>query len=138
MKKLFIVIGFVVLAMLSSTMVSNATTTIQFYLSVSDGGSNCVMPYSGYYCVRVFIKLNGNSICVHDQCNITNTSPTFVSWTCDEALAQGECSYEIYYDICRFTPPSTLTCCEYQVTSGQQYCWYELTSGNMTDNIHIN
>jgi len=138
MKKFLIAIGIVVIGVLSTTLVSNATTTFQFHLTVSDGGANCTMPYSGYYCVRVFVKLDGNTICVHEQCNITNTSSTLITWICDEPLTQGECNYEIYYDICRFSPPNSLTCCENQVTSGQHYCWYQLTNGSMTDNIHIN
>jgi hypothetical protein len=138
MKKVFLSLIFVVIAMLTFNTAAKATTTIRFYLSISDAGNYCSMPYSGYYCIRVYVKLNGNTLCVHDQCNITNTSPTLITWVCDEALSEVECNYQIYYDICRFAPPNTLTCCENQVTSGSNYCWLDLTSGSMNDIIHIN
>lgn len=138
MRKIFMTFAFVAIAMLAFNKVSTASTTIRFNLNVADNGITCSMPYGGYYYVRVFIKLNGNIICQHDQYDVTNTSNTLITWVCDQDLSVFSCTYEVVVDICRFAFPNTFTCCESGFTTTNVVCWWQLTGGQWVDYISIN
>jgi hypothetical protein len=126
----------IAISMIAFSAISNATTTIDFYVNLTDNCTACPCPYSGNYCANITIKLNGSPICQHNQCNLTDGGTTQVTWVCDQNLSQYLCTYVIIIDICRFTPPSTLTCCQ-QVTT-TSVCWSQLTSGLWTDYVTVN
>ena len=141
MKKISLALSLMLFGLLALNQTSYASTPIDFYLNLTDNGSalGCSMPYGGVYAVRVYIRLNNKTICQNTFTDVTNLSTYHVFWVSDVDLGTAENTYEIVYDICRFTPPGYTYCCQGKVSNGPQYTWAQITGVvTMTDNITIN
>jgi len=117
MKKIFITLAFILIAIFAFNNIATASTTINFMLKVTDNYNNCQTPnpYTGYYHVSIAIILNGVTLCQHDQYDIQNTSQApngvQVTWVCSQTLTAFD-HYTVRISICRFSPPNTNTCCD--------------------------
>jgi|APCry1669188910_1035180.scaffolds.fasta_scaffold03265_1 hypothetical protein len=137
MKKIVITFVFAFIAMLAFNNIANAATTISFILYVDDGGHGfgCSLPYSGAYYVHVYIYANGTLMCDEERYDVYNQTNYPISWSCGGDLSQYN-YYTVTVEVCRYTPPSTLTCCfsssQSNITASQ------LTGGSWIDRCRIN
>jgi len=136
MKKIFLPLVLAVLLMLAFSKNTNASTTINFSIYLIDQGQHpgCSLPYTGSYYIMVRIFVNGDFLTSHEEYDITAGSNP-ITWVYQGTLSQYE-KYTVEIEICRYSPPNTLTCCD-----GNSYGSYnmaQLTGGGFLTNVYTN
>ena len=81
MKKVLLAIVLFTIAMVAIPRVTYAYPDIHFYISITD---NChPQPYTGYYCIQVWIYHNTDVVCSWQDCNYTSSSTQVNYYGCD-------------------------------------------------------
>jgi len=113
MKKIFITLAFVLIAMLAFNNAATASTTFNIYLTITDNINNpptCPDNYGGPFYVRVFIIYDGNVITEHDV-YISDELTHQITWVYGQTLSPFY-YYQVQFDVCRYAPPNTYSCGE--------------------------
>ncbi|MCX6244314.1 MAG: hypothetical protein NTU98_06360 [Bacteroidetes bacterium] len=92
MKKIFITILLFVIAIIAIPKVTFGAPYIYFHISIAD---NCKpQPYTGNYCIQVWIYHNTDVVCTWTDCNLTASS-SYVDYTGCDFVQEDEQHYRI-------------------------------------------
>ena len=107
MKTIFKKFAVIALLLFAISATTNATT-IHFKLSISN---TCNSSYTGTYCARIYITLNGVSYCSKTICNLQGGGySNDIQYECDIPVNENGTPYKIYITVCEQTQPVPLCC----------------------------